>query len=242
MSGRNIETAMVLAAGLGKRMRPLTETTPKPLIEIAGKTLLDRGLDTLTASNVRRAVVNVHHLPDQIIEHVAGRRDPEITISDERDRLLDSAGGIIRALPLLGGNPFFVLNADTFWIDGPTPNLERLALAWDDTAMDILLMLARLEQATGHGGAGGDFHLSPDGRLIRAPGDPQALVYAGAAIVAPRIFSGASAEPASLNSYFDDAIARGRLFGLPMEGHWITVGTPEAIAPAEEALKAGLNN
>lgn len=228
-------TAMVLAAGLGKRMRPLTDNTPKPLIDIAGKTLLDRGLDALAHAGVEQAVVNVHYLGGQIVAHTADRSSPAVTISDETDQLLDSAGGIVRALPLLGGDPFFVLNADTFWIDGDQPNLERLALAWDGARMDILLMLARLEDATGHSGTT-DFLLDGEGRLSRAKGAPHGLIYAGAAIVHPRIFEGASVQPHSLNAYFDRAIAAGRLFGMAMQGHWITVGTPDAVAEAEAAI------
>lgn len=232
-----IDNAMVLAAGLGKRMRPLTDTLPKPLIPVAGRTLLDRGLDMLAQGDVKRAVINVHYLPNQIIDHVASRVSPTITISNERDLLLDSAGGIIRALPDLGPGPFYVLNADTFWIDAETPNLERLALAWDGDAMDILLMLAAPEQSTGHDG-GGDFRLFEDGRLTRAPGEPGSLIYAGAAIVSPSIFNDAAPEPQSLNVYFDRAIEQNRLRGLAMTGHWITVGTPDAISAAEQAVKA----
>lgn len=237
MTRMKIDHAMVLAAGLGKRMRPLTDTVPKPLIPVAGKTLLDHGLDMLAQANVKHAVVNVHYLPDQIIDHVAQRMSPAVTISDERDLLLDSAGGIIRALPDLGREPFYLLNADTFWIDADTANLERLALAWDGDAMDILIMLANLEQSTGHSG-GGDFRLAGDGRLERAPGEPGSLIYAGAAIVSPDIFKGATPEPQSLNVYFDRAIEQGRLYGLEMSGHWITVGTPDAIGAAEQAVKA----
>ncbi|KAB2957601.1 MAG: nucleotidyltransferase family protein [Rhizobiaceae bacterium] len=226
---------MVLAAGLGKRMRPITETLPKPLIRIAGKTLLDRGLDNLAAAGVARAVVNVHHLGNQIVAHVAGRERPRVMISDESDRLLDSAGGIVRALPLLGPDPFFILNADTFWIDRGRSNLDDLVLAWDAGRMDILLMLVDLDSATGHSG-GTDFVVEPDGRLARAAGAADGLIYAGAGIVHPRIFAGASAEPHSLNTYFDRAIATGRLFGHRMDGRWITVGTPDAIAPAEAAV------
>lgn len=229
------KTAMVLAAGLGTRMRPITDTMPKPLVEVAGRTLLDWGLDSLARSGVTRAVVNVHYLPDQIAAHVADRAVPRVTISDERYQLLDSAGGIVKALPLLGAEPFVLLNADTFWIDRGTPDLDRLALAWDGRRMNILLMLADLANATGHTG-GTDFLLSPDGRLARAKGDPSGLIYAGAAILHPRLFEGAAVGPASLNRYFDAAIAAGRLFGLRMNGHWITVGTPEAIPLAEAAI------
>ena len=234
------KTAMVLAAGLGKRMRPITDTLPKPLIKIAGKTLLDRGLDSLAAVGVEKAIVNVHYLPDQIIAHVADRKAPRVVISDERDGLLDSAGGIVKALPLIGTGPFYILNADTFWVDADQPNLARLALAWDATRMDILLMLSALDTATGHSG-GTDFLLADDGRLSRSRGDPAGVIYAGAAIVHPRIFAGAQAVSQSLNRYFDTAIAAGRLFGMVMHGRWITVGTPDAISPAEIAVAEALS-
>lgn len=237
MTGKRIPaTAMVLAAGLGKRMRPITDTMPKPLVKIAGKTLLDWSLDSLAAAGVTKAVVNVHYFPQQIIDHVADRKTPRIVISDESTGLLDSAGGIVRALPEIGDDPFFVVNADTFWIDQGEPNLRRLALEWDEASMDILLMLSHLHTATGHSG-GTDFLVAPGGALRRAAGDPSGLIYAGAAIVHPRIFAGATAGPSSLNRYFDEAIATGRLFGMPMQGQWITVGTPDAIAPAEAAVE-----
>ncbi len=235
MSGVVPKVAMVLAAGLGKRMRPITDIIPKPLVRIAGKTLLDWGLDSLVAAGVRKAVVNVHYLPDAIVAHLSARSDLEIVISDERDALLDSAGGIVKALPDLGGDPFFVLNADTFWIDRAQPNLERLALAWDGARMDGLLMLCDRRSATGHSG-GTDFLVDGEGRLGRARNDPAGLIYAGAAILDPRQFTGASATPHSLNRYFDAAIAVGRLFGLAIDGSWITVGAPEAIPDAEAAV------
>ncbi|MBZ9762484.1 nucleotidyltransferase family protein [Mesorhizobium sp. CA8] len=230
-------TAMVLAAGLGKRMRPITDTMPKPLVTIAGKTLLDWGLDSLTAAGVTKAVVNVHYLPEQIVKHVANRRAPRIVISDEREALLESAGGIVKALPLLGTESFYIINADTFWIDSGQPSLERLALAWDAARMDILLMLTDLDSATGHC-VGTDFLVAPDGALRRSKGDPAGLIYAGAAIIHPRIFKHAPTGSHSLNIYFDKAIAVGRLFGMKMNGRWITVGTPDAI-PAAEAAVAG---
>lgn len=231
--------AMVLAAGLGTRMRPITETMPKPLVRIAGKTLLDWGLDSLVGAGVEQAVVNVHHFPQQIVAHLEGRSRPKVTLSDESDRLLDSAGGVVKALPLLGPDPFFILNADTFWIDRSGSNLAALALAWDAAAMDILIMLADLQSATGHSGKS-DFLLGADGRLARSDGAPEGLIYAGAAIVHPRIFAGAAAEPQSLNLYFDRAIASGRLFGHRMDGSWITVGTPDAIPRAEAAVARAL--
>lgn len=236
---RKPDRAMVLAAGLGKRMRPITETMPKPLVTVAGKALLDWGLDSLGKAGVEQAVVNVHYLPDHIIAHVASRRHPLVVISDERDALLDSAGGIVKALPLLGEKPFYILNADTFWIDGSVPDLERLALAWQPERMDILLMLAGSEQATGHSG-GTDFIIDEDGRLKRAKGDAAGLIYAGAAIASPDLFREVPAVPHSLNKYFDRAIEQGRLFGMKMAGSWITVGTPAAIGPAEAAVARAL--
>ena len=236
---RTPNVAMVLAAGLGKRMRPVTDTMPKPLVRIAGKALLDWGLDSLAAAGVEKAVVNVHYLPEQVVDHLAGRARPRIVVSDESAGLLDSAGGIVKALGELGPAPFFVLNADTFWIDAGQSNLERLALEWDAGRMDILLMLASLDSATGHSGST-DFLVAEDGRLSRADRDPSGLIYAGAAIVHPRIFAGAAAGRQSLNRYFDDAIAAGRLYGMAMRGHWITVGTPDAIAPAEAAVARAL--
>ncbi|WP_311030201.1 nucleotidyltransferase family protein [Mesorhizobium koreense] len=229
--------AMVLAAGLGTRMRPLTEKTPKPLIEVGGKPLIDWGLDSLERAGVSEAIVNIHHLPDQMRAHLAKRAVPCIVISDETDQLLESGGGIVRALPLLGREPFFVLNADTFWVDDGAPSLSGLALAWDGARMDILLMLAEMGKATGHSGRS-DFLFGADGRLARSKGDPAGLIYAGAAIVHPRIFAGAEAEPHSLNRYFDLAAAEGRLFGWRMRGRWITVGTPEAIPASEAAVVA----
>jgi MurNAc alpha-1-phosphate uridylyltransferase len=237
MNAGNPTTAMVLAAGLGKRMRPITDAMPKPLIKIAGKTLLDWALDALAAVGVAKAVVNVHHLPEQIVRHVASRTAPRVVISDESAGLLDSAGGIIKALQELGREPFFILNADTFWIDAGRSNLQRLALAWDEARMDILIMLAELESATGHSG-GTDFLVDAQGRLARSKGAPEGLIYAGAAIAHPRIFADAEATPHSLNLYFDRAIASGRLFGMKMEGRWITVGTPGAIPLAEAAVEA----
>ncbi|MCX7302750.1 MAG: nucleotidyltransferase family protein [Hyphomicrobiales bacterium] len=238
------KTAMVLAAGLGKRMRPITDKIPKPLVSVAGRTLLDRGLDSLVEAGVDKAVVNVHYLPEQIVAHVASREAPRIVISDESDGLLDSAGGIVKALPELGGEPFYIINSDTFWIDedrsaGGQPNLERLALAWDAARMDILLMLADLETATGHSGST-DFLIAADGALRRAKGDPAGLIYAGAAIIDPALFAGAPWGPLSLNRYFDEAIAQARLFGMRMQGSWITVGTPDAIPLAEAAVERAL--
>lgn len=233
------ETAMVLAAGLGKRMRPITETIPKPLVEVAGKPLIDWGLDSAARAGIRKAVVNVHYLADQLERHLRHRNDLEIVISDERETLLDSAGGIVKALPALGVEPFFILNADTFWVgDEESPNLVGLAEDWDADRMDILVMTARLDQETGYEGTG-DFVADGEGRLRRArdvSGEP--VIYAGAGIIHPRIFGGAEPGVFSLNRYFDEAIAAGRLYGMPMTGYWLTVGTPDAIGKAEAALTA----
>lgn len=233
------DVAMVLAAGLGKRLRPITDTMPKPLVKIAGKTLLDRGLDSLAAAGVEKAVVNVHYLREQIVAHLAGREKPAITISDESAELLNSGGGIANALPLLGMEPFFILNADTFWIDRGGSNLDRLALAWNPSQMDILLMLADFQSATGHSGKS-DFLLGGDGRLARSAGAPEGLIYAGAAILHPRIFDNHPKTAHSLNVHFDSAIATGRLHGMKMNGHWITVGTPDAVPLAEAAVARAL--
>lgn len=231
-----ITRAMVLAAGLGTRMRPITLSTPKPLVKVGGRALIDWGLDALADAGVEQAVVNVHHLADRMERHLENRRRPAIVISDERERLLDSAGGVVKALPILGDKPFLILNADTFWIDGAQNSLSRLLEAWDSASMDILLLLADPENATGHSGAT-DFFLGAHGRLARAKGSPDGLIYAGAGIVHPRIFAGAKPEPHSLNLYFDQAISAGRLYGEPMHAHWITVGTPDAIPLAERAVE-----
>ena len=230
---------MVLAAGLGKRLRPITETTPKPLVPVAGRPMLDRTLDAARAGGIERAVVNVHHLGAQIIAHCAGRTGPAVTISDERERLLETAGGIVKALPLLGRMPFALLNADTFWIDGGPPTLKRMIDHFDARRMDMLLLLAKPGQASGHSG-GIDFIGDETGRISWSPdGATDGFIYAGAAVLDPRIFGAARAEPHSLHRYFDRAMARGRLFGLPLEnGHWYTVGTPRGLAEVEAHLAA----
>ena len=229
---------MVLGAGLGKRMRPITDTIPKPLVRVAGKPLIDWGLDALADSGVRRAVVNVHYLADLLEAHLQARHDLEIVLSDEREALLESGGGIIKALPLIGTDPFYLVNSDTFWLDEEIPNLDRLTAAWDADHMDILLMLARHDQATGHG-TKSDFTLASDGRIARfQQGAGEGLIYAGTGIVHPRIFDGADMDAHSLNREFDAAIAAGRLYGMAMTGKWLTVGTPEAIAPAEAVVEA----
>jgi MurNAc alpha-1-phosphate uridylyltransferase len=229
---------MVLAAGFGQRMRPLTDKMPKPLVKVAGKPLIDHVLDRLADAGVTRAVVNVHYLAEQIERHVAARTRPQVTISDERGLLLDTGGGVIKALPLIGDAPFFHINSDTIWIDGVRPNLTRLAEHFDAATMDGLLLLAPGAGSIGYAGRG-DFTMAPDGRLRARPErDVAPFVYAGAAILSPRLFDGAPQGAFSLTRLFARAIAAGRLHGLRLEGQWMHVGTPEAIAEAEAAISA----
>ena len=233
-----ITHAMVLAAGLGKRMRPITDAMPKPLVAIAGKPMLDHALDRLAAAGVSRAVVNVHYLAGQIEAHLAGRAAPAITISDERDVLLETGGGVKKALPLLGTAPFFHVNSDSLWSENGHDNLAAMAAAWDPRAMDMLLLLAERESSVGFDGAG-DFFMDESGRLARRGGAAGApFVYAGVAILRPELFADTPEGAFSLNLLFDRAIATGRLFGHVLAGRWLHVGTPEAIPLAEAAYAA----
>jgi N-acetyl-alpha-D-muramate 1-phosphate uridylyltransferase len=230
--------AIVLAAGFGVRMRPLTDNKPKPLVEVAGKALIDYVLDKLADAGVERAVVNVHYLAEQLERHLASRTRPRIVISDERGLLLGTGGGVVKALPLLGGEPFFHINSDTIWIDGATPNLERLATAFDAAVMDALLLLAPAAGSIGYAGRG-DYTIAADGRLTaRAEGAQAPFVFAGAAILSPALFKGAPAGEFSLTDLFIRAAEAGRLHGLPLEGRWMHVGSPDAIPAAEAAIKA----
>jgi MurNAc alpha-1-phosphate uridylyltransferase len=222
-------TAMVLAAGLGERMRPLTDRMPKPLVPVAGKPLIDHVLDRLAAAGVGRAVVNVHYLADMIERHLKDRTRPQIVISDERDKLLNTGGGVVKALAALGREPFFHVNSDTIWIDGVKPNLERLAEAFDPATMDARLLLAPVSTSIGYPGRG-DFTMAPDGRLTRrSERDTVPFVYAGAAILRPELFKNAPAGAFSLTTLFQRAEAVDRLHGLRLEGVWMHVGTPDAI-------------
>jgi MurNAc alpha-1-phosphate uridylyltransferase len=230
-------TAMVLAAGLGLRMRPLTDGRPKALIEVAGKTLLDHALDRLAAAGVASAVVNVHHFAEQIERHLAARSRPQIVISDEQAALLDTGGGVVKALPQLGKMPFLLLNSDSLWLDGRTPNLVRLARAFDQRRMDALLLLAPAAGASGYEGRG-DYKMEADGALRRRSEQEVApFVYAGAAMLSPRLFNGAPAGAFSLTRLFDRAEAGHRLYGLRLKGVWMHVGAPESIAAAEDAMR-----
>ena len=232
--------AMVLAAGRGERMQPITNRIPKPLVAVDGKALIDHVLDRLADAGVERAVVNVHYLADQLERHLAGRKKPQIVISDEREKLLDTGGGVVKALDTLGHAPFFHVNSDTIWIDGVQPNLTRLAASFDLARMDALLLLAPTTTSIGYSGRG-DFRMLPDGRLERrAEREVAPFVYAGAAILTPALFKDAPQGAFSLTRLFDKAQAAGRLFGLRLEGVWMHVGTPEAIRIAEEAIRASV--
>jgi MurNAc alpha-1-phosphate uridylyltransferase len=230
--------AMVLAAGLGTRMRPFNGQVPKPLVQVGGKPLIDYVLDRLADAGVERAVINVHHLAEQIERHLAQRQRPEIVISDERSELLGTAGGVVKALPELGNGPFFHVNSDTIWIDGVTPNLRRLAAAFDPARMDALLLLATSISSIGYTGRG-DFAMGPDGRLgRRGERDVVPFVYSGAAILTPAFFDGVAPGPSSMSPLFDRAIENERLYGLRLEGLWMHVGTPDAVKAAEAAILA----
>lgn len=230
--------AMVLAAGLGTRMRPLTDTLPKPLVAVAGQPLIDHVLDRLADAGIEQAVVNVHHMADAIEQHVKPRLRPRVTVSDERGTLLDTGGGVVKALPLLGDAPFFHMNSDTIWIEGVTPNLTRLAGMFDPERMDVALLLAATATSIGYEGRG-DFLMGPDGRLQRrVEREVAPFVYAGAAILSPAAFKNAPRGAFSLNRIFDEAAEAGRLFGSRLEGTWMHVGTPAAIKAAEAAILA----
>lgn len=229
---------MVFAAGRGVRMLPLTATIPKPLVEIGGRSLLDRALDAFAEAGVRTAIVNVHHLADQIERHLQGRTQPRIVLSDERETLLDQGGGIKKVLPLFHGRPFFICNTDAFWIGARDDNLRRLAQIWDAGKMDIALLLAPRDGSIGVDWDG-DFHLAADGRLTkRASGETADFVYAGVGIVKPELFAGVEDDIFALAPYFFRAAERGRLFGAPLDGKWLHVGTIAAIEAAEQAVAA----
>jgi len=216
-------------------MRPLTDTLPKPLVRVGGRTMLDHNLDKLEKAGVERAIVNVHYLGEQIIDHLAGRERPAITLSDEREALLDSGGGILHVLPAFGSEPFFTLNADTIWIDGPRQNLERMATGFDPALMDALLLLAPAVTSIGWGNKG-DFILAQDGRIRRPDkGEVAPFAYTGVAILKPASFIG-KPKVFSLNAIFDEAIAAGRLYGLRLDGVFMHIGTVEALHEAERAL------
>lgn len=231
---QTVTTAMVLAAGLGTRMRPLTDAVPKPLVRLKGKPLIDHVLDRLAGGGITRAVVNVHYKADQIEAHLARRSKPAIVISDERDTLLDTGGGVVRALPLLGDAPFLIHNSDSVWLEGIGSNIARLIAAFDPTRMDSLMLLALGATSLGYEGQG-DFVMAPDGLLGRRGESRQApFVFTGVSIAHPRLFDSAPQGRFSLNVLWDRAIREGRLFGMRLEGAWMHVGTPQSVGEAEQ--------
>jgi MurNAc alpha-1-phosphate uridylyltransferase len=235
-----IRTAMVLAAGLGKRMRPLTASRPKPLIEVAKKPLLDHVLDHLRAAGIQRVVVNVHYLADAIEAHLRARvKDLEVIISDERKQLLETGGGLVKAMPLIEDDHFLVVNSDNYWVDGPVDAIRLLGQRWDDAKMDALLLMVPLARAHCHRGMG-DFHMDPIGRLARRkPGKVAPFVFTGVQIISRRLLEGAPEGSFSTNILWNKAIEAGRCYGLVHQGLWFDVGTPPAIARTEAILSDG---
>lgn len=232
-----IESAMVMAAGIGKRMRPLTATRPKPLVRVAGKPLIDHSLDRIEAAGIPHVVVNVHYLADALEAHLAAQKRPfSIAVSDERGELLETGGGMVKALPQLRGDPILIVNSDNIWTDGPQDSILNLARHWDGERMDALLLVVRQASAAGHSGRG-DFHMDPSGQLSRRkPGRVAPFVYTGVQLISPRLLEDAPDGAFSTNILWDRAIAAGRLYGLSHMGQWFEVGTPTAIAPTEMAL------
>jgi MurNAc alpha-1-phosphate uridylyltransferase len=232
-SGWRPRRAMVLAAGLGQRMRPLTDSIPKPLVRLNGRALIDHVLDRLADAGIEEAVVNVHYLAEALETHLSRRERPAIAISDERDALLDTGGGLVRALPLLGPEPFLIHNSDSVWSEAVGGNLERFFRAWDPQRMDSLMLLAPASQSLGYTGRG-DFLMDASGRLQRRPErDLAPYVFAGVSIAHPRLFEEAPGGSFSLNHLWDRAIDRGRLFGVRLDGLWMHIGSPQALADAE---------
>lgn len=231
-----IKRAMIMGAGLGTRMRPLTDNKPKPLVMVAGRTLIDHSIDRLVAAGVTQVVVNIHYKAAMLVAHLDKRRDVTITYSDETAQLLDTGGGVVKALPLFEGEPFFVLNSDSIWVEKDVPVLSSMQQAWDGARMDGLLLLAEMNTAMGYDGAG-DFVLLPGNAIARAKGrNEKPYAYPGVQIVHPRMFADAPDGPFSTNLMWNKAIEQGRLFGTVLDGVWIHVGTPEAVDEAEAYL------
>ncbi|MBC8050522.1 MAG: nucleotidyltransferase family protein [Chitinophagales bacterium] len=237
MTGERITKAMVLAAGLGTRMRAHSDNLPKPLVRLGGHALIDHVLDRLASSGIYDAVVNVHYMADQIEAHLAGRTAPRIAISDERGLLLETGGGVYRALTAFENAPFIIHNSDSVWIEGPHANIAGMIDAWDDAAMDALLMLAPIKASLGYDGRG-DFHMSHSGRVTRRDkGEPAPFVFTGVSIAHPRLFADSPQGAFSLNRLWDRALAIGRVYGVEHRGLWMHVGDPAALAEAEAALQ-----
>jgi N-acetyl-alpha-D-muramate 1-phosphate uridylyltransferase len=236
-----LETAMVLCAGLGTRMTTPANNTPKPLVQLAGKALVDHVLDRIAEAGIERAIVNLHHKADLIEQHLRKRNRPPVEFSDERAALLDTGGGVKKALPRLGAGAFLIHNADSVWIEGEGSNLTRLAASWDDAAMDCLLMLAPVSSSHGYQGRG-DFALESGGRIRRRSTEQKGVPFAftGVSIAHPRLFAESPQGAFSLNRVWSVAIAAGRAYGMRMGGTWMHVGTPGALATAEECLRGAL--
>ena len=235
MNGRP-DTAMVFAAGLGTRMRPISDTIPKPLVKVSGKALIDHCLDLFEKAGVRRAIVNVHYLADQIEAHLKDRKHPEIIISDEREKLLDQGGGIKKVVTLFDTRPCYLCNTDAFWLEGPMSNIARLTELWDPQRMDAQLLLADRKNSVGVDWDG-DFHLGADGRVTkRAEGEVADFVYSGVGIIKTEPFAQDTRDVFRLAPFLFDAAEKGRLYGLALEGQWLHVGTPAAIGEAEAAI------
>jgi MurNAc alpha-1-phosphate uridylyltransferase len=237
-----IETAMLMAAGLGKRMRPLTATRPKPLVRVAGQPLIDHALDRIEAAGIHRTIINVHYLADAVEAHLqarAKRTGAEYIISDERPKLLETGGGLVKALPLIGDKPFLCANSDNIWIDGPVDSILSLAERWDGAEMDALLLLVPQARATGHAGLG-DFHMDARGRLVRRrQGRVAPFVFTGVQILSPALIQDPPSEAFSTNVFWNRAIAAGRAYGLSHSGLWFDVGTPQSIALVEAGIAGG---
>jgi MurNAc alpha-1-phosphate uridylyltransferase len=232
------DTAMIMAAGMGKRMRPLTASQPKPLVRVGGKPLIDHALDKLATAGVEKAVVNVHYLADALEAHVTERTSPKVMISDERDALLETGGGMVKAQDDLP-DPFFCLNADNIWLDGPRDAFHDLSHRWNPDEMDALLLLVPHARAANFRGKG-DFHMDALGRVTRRrSGRIAPFIYTGIQLVSKRLLRDAPEGKFSTNILWTRAIEEGRLFGTSFTGHWFEVGTPQAIAPTEEALRRG---
>jgi N-acetyl-alpha-D-muramate 1-phosphate uridylyltransferase len=232
------DTAMIMAAGLGKRMRPLTATKPKPLIEVSGKALLDHVLEKLRTAGVKKIVVNVHYLADALEAHLESRdHGLDFVVSDERDLLMETGGGLVKAAPLIECDPFLALNSDNLWIDGPADTIKLLASQWDDRKMDALLLLVPQARALGHKGMG-DFHMDREGRIRRRQRSRVApFVFTGIQVVSKRLLRDAPEGPFSTNLLWDRAIEEGRAFGAVHQGLWFDVGTPQSIRYTEAALE-----
>ena len=230
-------TAMIFAAGRGERMRELTDETPKPMLEVAGRPLIDWVIERTVASGVERIIVNTSYLGDKIRNHLKGRDEAEFHLITEEERL-ETGGGVYNAREVIGDQPFFAINADTLWLDGPTPLLHRLATVWDDQAMDACLMVQPTVRVFGDYEGRGDFEMAPDGALLRRqPWNIAPFVYGGVQLVSPRLLTEPPAKAFSFNHYWDQAIEAERLYGMSHDGVWFHVGTPEGLELADEHLR-----